>query len=572
MYIVAKRKWRYPLSIEREYAKVLVAYVKQKMQIIKTFLPDLEALAQNYSAASADVLLDLIARKTQDAGSIQAHVARIYARVESYNAAEFNSICNSVFGTGFAGITSDRQDADDMQALKEAWVQQNIDLIKSIDSRTMERIRQSLSDAIIQNVSSAELSKYLRDEIQKLAGTTVSRATLIGVDQVGKLNGMMTQYRQQYAGIDRYEWETAHDSRVRPAHRARQGKTYKWDEPPADGNPGMPIRCRCVALPVFDMDKVPIRTKTGAFVAVAVVKTKVKKKRTTREGTRKLTPLQANTTKLKKTLKKDYDEYINIVGKNEVLKPIYSSYADGVEKISKLKKGGEYYPDQNRITWNYREERYVQNGMSKFSTLVHEYGHYFDARAKFKGLTYKEIDAINDFARDKNFSINFFSRKASNCDRFLNAVRADKEHAKKLLFGQAEQIAENQAEIKKDITHGVQDAMDGFFRRETGLVRWGHGDRYYNQYYVKMRNWGINEDVEALYKEIGLDVKGRKKAEREAKTQTESRIYDTASELWANINVAVFAGGEELRLMKKYLPNSYKAFIDIMGKGEYKNE
>lgn len=268
MYIVAKRKWRYPLSIEREYAKVLVAYVKQKMQTIKTFLPDLEVLAQNYSAASADVLLDLIARKTQDAGSMQAHVARIYARVESYNAAEFNSICNSVFGTGLAGITSARQDADDMQALKEAWVQQNIDLIKSIDSRTMERIRQSLSDAIIQNVSSAELSKYLRDEIQKLAGTTVSRATLIGVDQVGKLNGQMTQYRQQYAGIEQYEWETAHDSRVRPAHRARQGKIYKWDEPPADGNPGMPIRCRCVALPVFDMGKVPIRTKTGTFIAV----------------------------------------------------------------------------------------------------------------------------------------------------------------------------------------------------------------------------------------------------------------------------------------------------------------
>ena len=336
MYIVAKRKWRYPLSIEREYAKILVAYVKQKIQTIKTFLPDLEALAQNYNAASADVLLDLIARKTQDAGSMQAHVARIYARVESYNAAEFNSICNSVFGTGLAGITSDRQDADDMQALKEAWVQQNIDLIKSIDSRTIERIRQALSDAIIQNVSSAELSKYLSEEIQKLAGTTISRATLIGVDQVGKLNGMMTQYRQQYAGIDRYEWETAHDRRVRPAHRARQGKIYKWDEPPADGNPGMPIRCRCVALPVFDMDKIPIRTKTGAFVAVAAVKTKVKKKRTTREGTRKLTPLQANTTKLKKALKKDYDEYINIVDKNEVLKPIYSSYADGIDKISKL--------------------------------------------------------------------------------------------------------------------------------------------------------------------------------------------------------------------------------------------
>lgn len=573
MYIVAKRKWRYPLSIEREYAKILVAYVKQKMRIIKTFLPDFETLAQNYSAASADVLLDLIERKTQDAGSMQAHVARIYARVESYNAAEFNSICNSVFGTGLAGITSKRQDADDMQALKEAWVQQNLDLIKSIDSRTMERIRQALSDAIIQNVSSAELSKYLSDEIQKLAGTTVSRATLIGVDQVGKLNGIMTQYRQQYAGIDRYEWETAHDSRVRPAHRARQGKIYRWDEPPADGNPGMPIRCRCVALPVFDMGKVPIRTKTGTFVIVKAAEIKVKQKRKRAKQSKKpiLTPLQENTTKLKKTLKKDYDEYIGIIDENDILKPMYSSYADGVTKISKLKKGGVYYPDENRITWNYRDERYVKNGMSKFSTLVHEYGHYFDARAKFTGLTYKEINAINDIARAKRFSVGLFSRAASNSDYFLSAVRADKEHVKALLFSKSEQAASNQEEVKKDITHGVQDALDGFFRRETGLVRWGHGDKYYNWYYKTMCNWGINKDVEALYKSMGLDVDAPREAEKAAKTMTESRIYGTASELWANINVAVFAGGEELRLMKKYLPNAYKAFVDIMKNGEYKN-
>lgn len=572
MYIVAKRKWRYPLSIEREYAKILVAYVKQKIQTIKTFLPDLEALAQNYNAASADVLLDLIARKTQGAGSMQTQVSRIYARVDSYNETEFTSICYSVFGTGLAGIASNRQDADDLQALKEAWVQQNLDLIKSIDSRTMERIRQALSDAIIQNVSSAELSKYLRDEIQKLAGTTVSRATLIGVDQVGKLNGMMTQYRQQYAGIDRYEWETAHDSRVRPAHRARQGKIYRWDEPPADGNPGMPIRCRCVALPVFDMEKVPIRTKMGTFVVVKTVELKAKPKRKRAQKKQLLTPLQENTTKLKKTLKKDYDEYIGILDENDILKPMYSSYADGVTKISKLKKGGVYYPGENRITWNYREERYVKNGMSKFSTLVHEYGHYFDARAKFNGLTYKEIDAINDIAREKRFSMGVFSRKASNSDYFLNAVRADKEHVKALLFSKSEQAAKNHEEVKKDITHGIQDALDGFFRRETGLVRWGHGDKYYNRYYKTMCNRGINKDVEALYKSMGLDVDASREAEKAAKTMMESRIYDTASELWANINVAVFAGGEELKLMKKYFPNAYKAFVDIMKKGEYKNE
>ena len=39
--IVPKRKWRYPLSIEREYAKFLVQLVQKKFKVIESFLPEM---------------------------------------------------------------------------------------------------------------------------------------------------------------------------------------------------------------------------------------------------------------------------------------------------------------------------------------------------------------------------------------------------------------------------------------------------------------------------------------------------------------------------------------------------
>ena len=39
--IVPKRKWRYPLSIEREYARLLVQLVQKKFEVIESFLPEM---------------------------------------------------------------------------------------------------------------------------------------------------------------------------------------------------------------------------------------------------------------------------------------------------------------------------------------------------------------------------------------------------------------------------------------------------------------------------------------------------------------------------------------------------
>lgn len=76
------------------------------------------------------------------------------------------------------------------------------------------------------------------------------RAALIVRNETGTAQGFAAEQEQRALGVGRYRWSTARDQRVRPEHRAREGKTYDWDHPPDDGPPGVPILCRCVAVPL----------------------------------------------------------------------------------------------------------------------------------------------------------------------------------------------------------------------------------------------------------------------------------------------------------------------------------
>lgn len=290
MKVVAKRKWRYPMSLERQYAKQLVAYVKRKFAVIDEHRQEIIDTVAQYAVRTDDdslmesvsaqisVLLDRIERDMESADDLTRAMNNMFDAVNRYNASEFNALTKSLFGFPLRVPVSQishadsagryRADAtldDDISTLKMAWVRQNLALIKSIDADTMRRIEDKMMERIIANVSMGDLTKYLIKDIRDIASVEVNRATLIGVDQVGKLNGRLTQYRQEHAGISEYQWETALDARVRPSHRPRQGKIYKWSNPPPDGHPGYPIRCRCVALPVIDLEKIVANIKPGSY-------------------------------------------------------------------------------------------------------------------------------------------------------------------------------------------------------------------------------------------------------------------------------------------------------------------
>lgn len=255
MIIIPRRIWRYPMSYERQYRKQLVTLVDTLNSCTKAEYPALkEFLDDNRMDDISDRLTGIIDRIKESfyalisADFIQQRIQGMFDWVSSFNETEFIDIIREVLRVD---IFQSEPELDDM---KDLWVKDNVNLITSIQSTYFDRIEAIISDA----VRNGSLWKDVAEQIRQLAGVSERRAQLIAVDQIGKLNGQLTKYRQTRAGIEEYIWRTAGDSRVRPDHVVRNGRKYRWSNPPWDGHPGQPIRCRCVAIPVIDTEKIHI--------------------------------------------------------------------------------------------------------------------------------------------------------------------------------------------------------------------------------------------------------------------------------------------------------------------------
>lgn len=100
-------------------------------------------------------------------------------------------------------------------------------------------------DALERQYSPEEATALMRARLD----VSRSRAAFIVRNEIGNAQAYAAQQEQQEAGFDAYRWSTANDSRVRPQHQRREGKLYRWNDPPGDGHPGEAFLCRCVAIP-----------------------------------------------------------------------------------------------------------------------------------------------------------------------------------------------------------------------------------------------------------------------------------------------------------------------------------
>jgi len=138
--------------------------------------------------------------------------------------------------------------AEETSEMVQSWTVENIKLIKGVNDDQLKKTETLLLRAGRKNLKPGELTKQIR----KIFKTSLNRATLIARDQTLKLNGQLDRYKQTSAGITHFIWRTAKDERVRPEHKAREGKKYAWDNPPNGELPGQPVRCRCTAEPSFE--------------------------------------------------------------------------------------------------------------------------------------------------------------------------------------------------------------------------------------------------------------------------------------------------------------------------------
>jgi len=128
-----------------------------------------------------------------------------------------------------------------------AFATKNVSLINSVPEKIFTELESGIFDRFSAGTRFESLAEYISQRFQ----VAESSAARIARDQVGKLNGQLTGLRQANLGVKEYVWETSKDERVRDSHAAKQGQTFKWNDPPADtGHPGEDINCFPEGTPV----------------------------------------------------------------------------------------------------------------------------------------------------------------------------------------------------------------------------------------------------------------------------------------------------------------------------------
>jgi SPP1 gp7 family putative phage head morphogenesis protein len=195
--------------------------------------------------------LDRIKREHVDLAEQRARVVAedMTRRTNEAHRRRFYSSIEATVGIDLAGIVAE-EGLQDTLTLK---TRENVGLIKTIPETYFQKIETRLLEGVVQGRMPA---RSLIEELRELGNVTKRRARFIARDQTAKLNAAMNRERNQALGIEEYVWRTSKDERVRESHAKRDGKRFRWDDPPAGGpaeggHPGEAINCRCTAEPVI---------------------------------------------------------------------------------------------------------------------------------------------------------------------------------------------------------------------------------------------------------------------------------------------------------------------------------
>lgn len=137
----------------------------------------------------------------------------------------------------------------------QALINENVDLITSLPRGAALRVQHQVQEGMIKSTRSSDIAK----DILATGHVTASRAKLIARTEVSRAAVTLTQVRAQALGSVGYIWRSMDDGRVRPEHKAMDGKYVRWDDPPSfPSEPtlgayhaGCGPNCRCFPEPVL---------------------------------------------------------------------------------------------------------------------------------------------------------------------------------------------------------------------------------------------------------------------------------------------------------------------------------
>lgn len=259
---------RRPASIERRYARDLLALVKRLRPAVVKALAKLEAIDERNRARQDTARADAgEGRNAEDVTTVMRGVRIAFDSIvkkarpgllaqgvdKRTTAFALAAVDDVVRGVVTVPATSVVKGVD-----HKGFIRENTALIKSIPAQILEQV----GERIEADWMAGRTIDSMTDHVAERFGVAESRARLIARDQVGKLNAKVTEARHKQIGVVSYRWRNSRDSRVRgnPAglypdaefsHWDREGVEFRYDDPPEDGHAGFAIQCRCFQEPII---------------------------------------------------------------------------------------------------------------------------------------------------------------------------------------------------------------------------------------------------------------------------------------------------------------------------------
>lgn len=254
-------------SLQKNYSDILFWLSSElEKEIKKHILPAAERVKSNPNLQAVDIFNDAFrSLELQSAVLVDTSLKLsevVISGINKDNKAKWMDSMRKVVGVDISNVVTSEVVQKQLQIMTE----ENFNLIKSIPENELSKIK----TIILQELSQGNFEQTdIKELLEKQFGITKNRARFIAHDQAHKLNASLSRIRNESVGVTEYVWRNSNDLRVRGnpvgfypktkySHWEREGKIFSYDKPPPDGNPGMPIRCRCYAeavLPkIYDED------------------------------------------------------------------------------------------------------------------------------------------------------------------------------------------------------------------------------------------------------------------------------------------------------------------------------
>ena len=278
----------YPAALETEHSRIASAYMVMLNKTLAEHLPTIRrAMAieragkrqevtqriddfDNYSELMvnvSDVIADTFTQiqvafeERALSFGLERRLANIANQTRRLSIVEWRRIVRSSLGVN---ILEDYYMGEFFRDALQQWITRNIGLIRSVPQTTLTEMRSIVEEGWRTGLTNREISR----NIQAAYGISKRKAQFWARDQLAKLNANLTQQQQQDAGVQEYIWSTSGDERVRERHVELDGTRQSWANPPKvalnrNCHPGEDYRCRCVALPVFNLPGLSLPWEKG---------------------------------------------------------------------------------------------------------------------------------------------------------------------------------------------------------------------------------------------------------------------------------------------------------------------